>query len=337
MWLVFLLSITVLGLTWIEAFKVSTFTSLSTPRGGWVSSIKSKQQSRFNRWNPVVSLRNQVSNSADGELIQRVQDNIKPGSIVVVKYGGHAMENDNLKDAFLDDIASLYRMGIVPVIVHGGGPQIAHALKQMQVESTFVDGLRVTDSKTLDVAQMVLCGSINKDLVRRIGRKANVKGAIGLCGLDSNLLVASIKDPRLGYVGEPEKVNADFIRELLALQIIPVIAPIATNSDGSGSLNVNADTAAGAVAEALKADVFLLLTDIVGVLDKSKTLIPRLPAGDIAGLRADGTISGGMIPKLETASSAISEGVGRVSIMDGRLEHSVLKALSGLDFGTVIY
>lgn len=337
MWLAFLLSITVLGLTWIEAFKVSTFTSLSTPRGGWVSSIESKQQSRFNRWNSVVSLRNQVSYSADAELIQRVKDSVKPGSIVVVKYGGHAMENDNLKDAFLDDIASLYRMGVVPVIVHGGGPQIAHALKQMQVESTFVDGLRVTDSKTLDVAQMVLCGSINKDLVRRIGRKANVKGAIGLCGLDSNLLVASVKDPRLGYVGEPEKVNADFIRELLALQIIPVIAPIATNSDGSGSLNVNADTAAGAVAEALKADVFLLLTDIVGVLDKSKTLIPRLPAGDIAGLRADGTISGGMIPKLETASSAISEGVGRVSIMDGRLEHSVLKALSGLDFGTVIY
>lgn len=337
MWLAFLLSITVLGLTWIEAFKVSTFTSLSTPRWGWVSSIGSKQQSRLNRWNPAVSLRNQASNSADTELLQRVQDNVKPGSIVVVKYGGHAMENDNLKDAFLDDIASLYRMGIVPVIVHGGGPQIAHALKQMQVESTFVDGLRVTDSKTLDVAQMVLCGSINKDLVRRIGRKADVKGAIGLCGLDSNLLVASIKDPRLGYVGEPEKVNSDFIKELLALRIIPVIAPIATNSDGSGSLNVNADTAAGAVAEALKADVFLLLTDIVGVLDKSKNLIPRLPAGEIAGLRADGTISGGMIPKLETASSAISEGVGRVSIMDGRLDHSVLKALSGLDFGTVIY
>lgn len=337
MWLAFLLSITVLGLTWIEAFKVSTLTSLSTPRWGWVSSIGSKQQSRLNRWNPAVSLRNQASNSADTELLQRVQDNVKPGSIVVVKYGGHAMENDNLKDAFLDDIASLYRMGIVPVIVHGGGPQIAHALKQMQVESTFVDGLRVTDSKTLDVAQMVLCGSINKDLVRRIGRKADVKGAIGLCGLDSNLLVASIKDPRLGYVGEPEKVNSDFIKELLALRIIPVIAPIATNSDGSGSLNVNADTAAGAVVEALKADVFLLLTDIVGVLDKSKNLIPRLPAGEIAGLRADGTISGGMIPKLETASSAISEGVGRVSIMDGRLDHSVLKALSGLDFGTVIY
>lgn len=277
------------------------------------------------------------------DLLGKVKANVKPGSVVVIKYGGHAMENDALKELFLDDVASLYNLGITPVIVHGGGPQIAKMLKTLNIESKFVDGLRVTDEQTLEVAQMVLCGLINKDLVRRISQRPSMEGgAVGLCGLDSGLIKASVKDSRLGLVGEPTTVNAAFLKQFLDNRVIPVIAPIGTNeevqtSGGSGSLNINADTAAGIVAQALRADIFLLLTDIVGVLNKDKTLIPRLPVDSIADLQSDGTISGGMIPKLETAASAVRAGVKAVAIMDGRAEHCVLHARSGETFGTVVY
>lgn len=200
-------------------------------------------------------------------------------------------------------------------------------LKTLNVESTFVDGLRVTDQvivsiflsiselnpclmhdiweqRTMEVAQMVLCGSINKEIASKINGKEGVFGSIGLSGLDAGLIKAVQKDERLGLVGEPTKVNAEFLRQLLQIKIVPVIAPIGSDEKSGGSLNINADTAAGAVAEALQADYFLLLTDIVGVLDKTKTLIPVISIAktSVESLKADGTISGGMIPKLETAS-----------------------------------
>lgn len=278
-----------------------------------------------------------INNNEYTELIEKVKKNTKKGSIVVIKYGGHAMENDELKELFCKDVGELCRNDIVPVIVHGGGPQIAKMLKTLNVESRFIDGLRVTDEKTMEIAQMVLCGSINKEISYRISNELGVVGAVGLSGLDANIIVATQKDERLGLVGEPTKVNDALIRSLVSMRIVPVIAPI--GSSEKGSLNINADTAAGAVAEALQADVFLLLTDIIGVLDKQKQLIPVIHTEGtvtVNTLKEDGTISGGMIPKLETAAGAVSKGVNKVSIMDGRVTHCILRALSGETFGTVI-
>ncbi len=283
-----------------------------------------------------ISLTRTLASPAEyATLVEKVKKNIKPGTVVVIKYGGHAMDNEALKELFLEDVAELQRtVGITPVIVHGGGPQIAKMLTQLNVESKFVDGLRVTDPATMDVAQMVLCGSINKELVRRISSKQGVKGAVGLSGVDSRLIEATIKDSKLGLVGEPGQINAELIESLIKLGYIPVIAPIGSNADGSGSLNINADTAAGAVARALRADAFLLLTDIAGVLDADKQLIDTLSMARVAELRADGTVFGGMVPKLETAVRAVAAGVKAVSIMDGRVEHAILRVLSGEHFGT---
>lgn len=290
---------------------------------------------RYNRF--TVASKATESSDIRLELIEQVKQKNKKGSVVVIKYGGHAMEDSALRDIFYEDVACLYReAGIIPVIVHGGGPQIAKMLKSLSVESKFVDGLRVTDAATMEVAQMVLCGSINKEISAKIGQKAGVVGAIGVSGLDSRIITAVKKDDRLGLVGEPVAVNAKLIKSLLDLKLIPVIAPVATDIDGGGSLNVNADTAAGAVAEALGADVFLLLTDIAGVLDKDKKLIDRIPSRMLQSMKDDGTITGGMIPKLETAAKAVDAGVGAVAIMDGRVPHSILRALSGMTFGTVI-
>jgi len=186
------------------------------------------------------------------EILSRVETNLPKGSVVVVKYGGHAMEDFELATYFCEDIAELCRLNILPVIVHGGGPQIAKTLKSLEIESKFVNGLRVTDPKTMEVAQMVLCGTINKNIVGMISSQKDIKGALGLCGLDCNLLVAKVKQPELGLVGEPLRVNTKLITDLLSLGIVPVIAPVGCNEDGGGSLNINADTAAGAVAEALK-------------------------------------------------------------------------------------
>eukprot|EP01036_Dinobryon_divergens_P024296 gene24296-32732_t len=279
-----------------------------------------------------------MSNNEDNILVAQVRQTVKPGSIVVIKYGGHAMENDELKKLFCQDVAELCRFGVIPVIVHGGGPQIAKMLKSLNVESSFVDGLRVTDEKTMEVAQMVLCGSINKDIARLLTSQPGVLGCVGLSGLDNNLITAVQKDPRLGLVGEPAAVNAEFLHQLLKLNIVPLIAPVGQDAGGSGSLNINADTAAGAVAEALKADYFLLLTDIAGVMDKEKNLLSaiRIDSSSVDALKADGTISGGMIPKMETAAKAVLGGVGKVSITDGRVKNCVLRALSGEAFGTIL-
>ena len=246
------------------------------------------------------------------------------------------MENFELATFFCQDIAALCRIGILPIVVHGGGPQIKKTLESLGIESKFVNGLRVTDENVMETAQMVLCGQINKNIVGMISNNKDIQGALGLCGLDSNLIQAKVKDPELGLVGEPTEVNSQLITRLTGMGLVPVIAPVGCNEDGGGSLNINADTAAGAVAKGVKAERLLLLTDITGVLNKDKVLMETIESTKLPEFIADGTISGGMIPKLETASQAVEAGVGVVGIMDGRVKHCVLRALSGEIFGTKV-
>jgi len=256
---------------------------------------------------------------------------------VVVKYGGHAMGAENLAREFARDIVLLEQTAINPVVVHGGGPQIEAMLKRVGVKSQFAGGLRVTDEATLEVVEMVLAGSINKQMVGYINEAGGK--AIGLCGKDGNMVVArkltrSVVDPDshierivdLGFVGEPEKVDTTVLDQVLGRKLIPVLAPVAAAADG-GTFNVNADTFAGAIAGALKAKRLLLLTDVAGVFDKSKKLIKELTADEARRLIADGTISGGMIPKVETCIDALERGVEAVVILDGKVPHAVLLEL----------
>ncbi len=268
--------------------------------------------------------------------------------IVVVKYGGHAMGAEASARSFARDIVLMEQTAINPVVVHGGGPQIGDMLKRLGIESHFAGGLRVTDEKTIEVVEMVLAGSINKQLVGFINAAGGK--AIGLTGKDGNMVVArkanrTVFDPAskteeeidLGFVGEPDKVDVTVLNEILGRQLIPVLAPVAASTDG-GTYNVNADTFAGAIAGALRAKRFLLLTDVPGVLDKSKTLIKELSVNDARRLIADGTISGGMIPKVETCIYALEQGVEGVVILDGKVEHAVLlELLTDLGAGTLIY
>jgi acetylglutamate kinase len=256
---------------------------------------------------------------------------------VVVKYGGHAMGAEHLAREFARDIVLLEQTAINPVVVHGGGPQIEAMLKKLGVKSQFAGGLRVTDEQTLEVVEMVLAGSINKQMVGYINEAGGK--AIGLCGKDGNMVVArklarSVVDPDshiekivdLGFVGEPEKVDTTVLDQVLGRKLIPVLAPVAAAADG-GTFNVNADTFAGAIAGALKAKRLLLLTDVAGVFDKSKKLIKELTADEARRLIADGTISGGMIPKVETCIDALERGVEAVVILDGKVPHAVLLEL----------
>ena len=256
---------------------------------------------------------------------------------VVVKYGGHAMGAEHLAREFARDIVLLEQTAINPVVVHGGGPQIEAMLKKMGVKSQFAGGLRVTDEQTLEVVEMVLAGAINKQMVGYINEAGGK--AIGLCGKDGNMVVArkltrAVVDPDsaiekivdLGYVGEPEKVDTTVLDQVLGRKLIPVLAPVAAGADG-GTYNVNADTFAGAIAGALKAKRLLLLTDVAGVFDKSKKLIKELTADEARRLIADGTISGGMIPKVETCIDALERGVEAVVILDGKVPHAVLLEL----------
>ena len=277
-----------------------------------------------------------VRMAIDGALLDSVKSATPAGSVVVVKYGGHAMENDEAKNHFCEDIAALCSIGVTPVIVHGGGPQIKSTLATLDVESTFLNGLRVTDQRTMEVAQMVLCGSINKDIVRRISCLDGTRGAVGLSGLDSKLIQAKVKDPQLGLVREPTGVATDILNDIMKLKLVPVIAPVGCDENNGQALNINADTAAGAVAQALKANKLLLLTDVVGVLDKEKRLIEEIKSDQFSGMVDDGTISGGMIPKLETAVHGVKNGIGTVSITDGREKHCILRALGDGKFGTRI-
>jgi acetylglutamate kinase len=268
--------------------------------------------------------------------------------IVVVKYGGHAMGEEHLAREFAKDIVLLEQTAINPVVVHGGGPQIEAMLKRIGVQSQYAAGLRITDATTLEVVEMVLAGLINKQMVGHINEAGGK--AVGLCGKDGNMLVArkltrTVVDPDshiekiidLGFVGEPEKVDTTVLSEILGRQLIPVLAPVAAAANG-GTFNVNADTFAGAIAGALHAKRFLLLTDVPGVLDKSKTLIKELSVDDARRLIADGTISGGMIPKVETCIYALEQGVEGVVILDGKVPHAVLLELfTELGSGTLIH
>ena len=256
---------------------------------------------------------------------------------VVVKYGGHAMGNVELGKAFARDIALLKQSGVNPIVVHGGGPQIAAMLAKMGIESKFEGGLRVTDAKTVEIVEMVLAGSINKEIVALIN--AEGEWAIGLCGKDGNMVFAekahkTIKDPDsniervldLGFVGEPVEVDRTLLDLLARSEMIPVLAPVAPGRDGH-TYNINADTFAGAIAGALGAKRLLFLTDVPGVLDRDKKLIDELTVAEARALIADGTISGGMIPKVETCIEAIDRGVEGVVILNGKTPHSVLLEL----------
>src|SRR5271165_2061232 len=259
---------------------------------------------------------------------------------IVIKYGGHAMGAEDTARQFARDIVLLEQTAINPVVVHGGGPQIATMLKRLGIQSEFAAGLRITDAATIEIVEMVLAGSINKP-----GGKA-----VGLCGKDGNMVTAvkatrTMVDPGshiekvvdLGFVGEPEKVDLTLLNQLIGYELIPVLAPLATSKTGQ-TFNVNADTFAGAVAGALKAKRLLLLTDVPGVLDKSKKLIPELSIKDARKLIADGTISGGMIPKVETCIYALEQGVQGVVIIDGKMQHAVLLELfTNAGTGTLIH
>jgi len=256
------------------------------------------------------------------------------GCTFVVKYGGHAMGDPDAAQDFAQDIVLLKAVGINPVVVHGGGPQIGAMLKTMGVESTFVDGLRVTDAETARIAEMVLSGAINKEIVGWLA--ASGGKAIGISGKDGGLVTASkvsrtAKDPDsqiekvidLGFVGEPEIIDTTILETASKAGMIPVVAPIAAGADGH-TYNINADTMAGAIAAALGAARLFLLTDVPGVLDKAGNLLTDLTPADIARMRDDGTISGGMIPKLETCVKAVEAGCEAAVVLDGRVGHAML-------------
>ena len=246
------------------------------------------------------------------------------GSTVVIKYGGSAMVDEDLRETFADDVAMLHYVGIRPVIVHGGGPHISRAMGQRGIEPQWVEGLRVTDDETIRVVQATLKGEINPDIVRLINNHGSV--AAGLSGLDANLFVAEPQDERLGFVGRVTQVNAGFVEGLQDQGYVPVIAPMARGEDGR-TYNLNADTAAGALAAALGASKLVYLTDVEGLyrdLGDENSLIPRITSPELEALLDSGSVSAGMLPKLRSCVSSIAAGVERVHILDGRVQHAVL-------------
>ncbi|MDE0878268.1 MAG: acetylglutamate kinase [Sphingomonas bacterium] len=270
------------------------------------------------------------------------------GETFVIKYGGHAMGDPEAARDFAEDVVLLKAVGINPVVVHGGGPQIGAMLKRLGVESQFIGGLRVTDAATAEVAEMVLAGKINKEIV---GWIAALGGrAVGISGKDANLVIAEKvtrtepdrnsgieRHVDLGFVGEPVAVDPSILRNLARDGFIPVVAPVALGADGA-TYNINADTMAGAIAGALDAKRFFLLTDVAGVLSKDKTLISDLDAAKIDALKADGTISGGMIPKVETCVAAVGAGVEAAVILDGRVPHAMLlEIFTSQGAGTLVH
>ncbi len=251
--------------------------------------------------------------------LQRYDD-----ATVVIKLGGHAMSDAAAMDQFARDIVLMSQTNIHPIIVHGGGPMINAMLERLDVPSEFVDGKRVTSPEIMQVVEMVLSGSVNKEVVRAINRQGGK--AIGISGKDGDLIFCKTTNPKLGLVGEPTTINGDMLRKLIASGFIPVIAPIGTDKSGQ-TFNINGDTAAGAIAGAIQADRLLLLTDVAGVKDKDGDVITQLNPADVETLKADGTIAGGMIPKVDTAVDAINSGVRAVVILDGRAPHAVLLEL----------
>lgn len=251
--------------------------------------------------------------------LQRYSD-----ATVVIKLGGHAMGSDEAMDEFARDVVLMRQVGVNPVVVHGGGPMINAMLDRLQIKSEFVNGKRVTDEATMDVVEMVLSGLVNKRIVQAINGQGG--RAIGLSGKDAQLITCSQTNPDLGFVGTPEEVNPRVLRDLTEKEYIPVIAPLGTGRGGE-TFNINGDTAAGAVAAALKADRLLLLTDVAGVKNAAGDVVTELSATQIREMTADGTIAGGMIPKTETALAAIDGGVRAVVILDGRAPNACLLEL----------
>ena len=255
---------------------------------------------------------------------------------IVIKYGGHAMDDEALRLPFAKSVASLVKQGMRIVIVHGGGPHVNKMLQTLNIKSDFVDGLRVTTKETMEVVEMVLLGQVNKavvSLLQEVGGKA-----VGISGLDGELFMGHVLNPELGLVGQVDVVNPKVVNTLLDADFIPVIAPAARDKDVVGqNLNVNADTAAGALAGALQADYFVLVSDVPGVLDAEQKLLPELDAEDIAKLKSHGTIYGGMIPKVNSCLYALNAGCKRSLILDGRVNASLERyLLAGEALGTII-
>ena len=260
------------------------------------------------------------------------------GKTIVVKYGGNAMISEELRRAVISDIILLHLVGIRVVVVHGGGPEITDMLKRLGKPSKFVDGLRYTDQETMDVVQQVLCGKVNKDLVATLNRMGG--RALGLCGMDAGLFQARKLDEKYGLVGEVVQVDPAVVNDALAVGYIPVVSTVAQGVDGETAYNINADTAAAKLAEALHAEKLILLTDVRGLLQDPRdedTLIHVVHTYEVPGLVARGIISGGMIPKMECCVDAIAGGVERVHILDGRIPHSILiELLSDEGIGTML-
>ena len=284
-------------------------------------------------------MENKITNLDRATILTQALPYIKRynGKIVVIKYGGNAMINDDLKKQVMEDIALLSTIGIKIVLVHGGGPEISEMMNKVGKKAEFVNGLRVTDKETMDIAQMVLAGKVNKNLVNLLGTLG--AKAIGISGMDGRLIEAKIKNEALGYVGEITKVNVEPIMDLLNLGYIPVVSTIGCDSEGN-SYNINGDTAAAYIAGALKAENLIMTTDILGLLrdvNDPSTLITKVTVNEAKKLYEEGVISGGMIPKVDCCIEAIIEGVKKVVILDGRVPHSILvEILTDEGIGTMV-
>ena len=274
-------------------------------------------------------MENHFSNAERAEVLTQALPYIKKynGKIVVIKYGGNAMINEQLKQQVMEDIVLLWLIGVKVVLVHGGGPEINELMDKLGKKPQFVDGLRVTDKETVDIVQMVLAGKVNKTLVNLLEMKGGK--AMGISGMDGRLIESKIKNEKLGYVGEITKVNITPIVDLLEKGYIPVVSTIGCDKEGN-AYNINGDTAAAFIAGAMGADRLIMMTDIAGILhdkDDPSTLIPHVTLSDIKQLKDEGVISGGMIPKVDCCVKAIDKGVKNVVIMDGRVSHSILMEL----------
>ena len=271
----------------------------------------------------------QFSNAQRAEVLTQALPYIKryTGKVVVIKYGGNAMINEQLKQQVMEDIVLLWLIGVKVVLVHGGGPEISELMQKLGKQAVFVDGLRVTDKETVDIVQMVLAGKVNKSLVTLLQMKGG--HAVGVSGMDGGLIEAKIKDERLGYVGEITKIRPQPITDLLEKNYIPVVSTVASDHEGN-TYNINGDTAAAYIAGALNAERLIMMTDIAGILrdkDDPSTLITEVTVAEAAELKAQNVISGGMIPKVDCCIEAIQRGVKNVIIMDGRIPHSILMEL----------
>ena len=274
-------------------------------------------------------MENAFSNLERAEVLTQALPYIKKynGKTIVIKYGGNAMINEDLKQQVMEDICLLWLIGVKVVLIHGGGPEISETMKRLGKKSEFVNGLRVTDKETVDIVQMVLAGKVNKTLVNLLQMKGG--HAVGLSGIDGGILEATMKDEALGYVGEITKIRTQPITDLLEKNYIPVISTIASDRQGN-TFNINGDTAAACIAGALKAERLIMMTDIAGLLrdkDDPSTLIPAVTVSEAKQLFDEGVISGGMIPKVDCCIEAIEKGVRHVVIMDGRVPHSILMEL----------